>query len=57
MGIRTGDLKEQLKVSYFTIKGLMEQGEGTGLLCSRRVKSEKYYFIDLDKVDEMKEKE
>lgn len=57
LGISTRDLKEQLNVSYVTLKGLLEQVEGTGLLCSRRVKSGKYYFIDLDKVDEMKEKE
>lgn len=57
VGISTNDLKAQLNVSYNTLKGLLEQVEGTGLLCSRRVKSGKYYFIDLDKVDEMKEKE
>ena len=55
VGISTNDLKAQLNVSYNTLKGLLEQVEGTGLLCSRRVKSGKYYFIDLDKVDEMKE--
>ena len=57
VGISTKDLETQLNVSYVTLKGLLAKVEAAGLLRSRLVKREKYYWLDLDKADELKEKE
>lgn len=54
VGISTNDLKAQLNVSYNTLNGLLAKVRATGLLCSRLVRREKYYWIDLDKADEGK---
>lgn len=57
VGINTKDLETQLNVSYVTLKGLLAKVEAAGLLRSRLVKREKYYWLDLDKADELKEKQ
>lgn len=54
VGISTNDLKAQLNVSYNTLNGLLAKVRATGLLRSRLVRREKYYWIDLDKADEGK---
>ena len=56
VGISTRDLEAQLNVSYVTLKALLVKVEVAGLLCSRLVKREKYYWLDLEKADELKEK-
>ena len=53
VGISTSDLKNELNISYGTIKNMLDAVEKAGLLHSQTVKREKCYWLNLDKIDEL----
>lgn len=50
-GISTKELEEYLEVSYTTVKNELAIAENAGLLKAKRVGKEKFYSLDLEKLD------
>lgn len=53
VGISTSDLKNELNVSYGTVKTMLDAVDNAGLLHTKNVKREKFYWLNLEKADEL----